>query len=393
MRPEVPLPYTRPLCSTCLRPSNVCYCAQVTQIHTSTRVIILQHPRERHVPINTARIAALCLPEARVRIAVDFADDPVLQRALADTERPPVLLFPSADAVNPSTHPPEHPVTLIVIDGTWPQAEKILKANPALRALPCYALSPAAPSNYRIRREPAENYVCTIEAMAAMLAALERDASVEQRLLAPFNLMVDTQVHYAETVHASRHRKFADPNKVRPPKYVPSELTESPEKLVFVWGEASAWPTNVTDAPEATLVHWIAERNDASTRFEAFLRPVGPLSPAFEQHTRLHPDRVLAGESQERFQARWSEFLRPGDIIVTWGLFALELLRRREVSVAQTLDLRDAVKRHLHARVGSIENAVQLMHGAPEPHWADGRAGLRLAALRALATALVSAGH
>jgi DTW domain-containing protein YfiP len=34
----------------------------VTPIPTQTRVVALQHPRERHNAIGTARIAALCLP-------------------------------------------------------------------------------------------------------------------------------------------------------------------------------------------------------------------------------------------------------------------------------------------------------------------------------------------
>nr|MDQ3300003.1 DTW domain-containing protein [Myxococcota bacterium] len=46
----------------CRRPQVVCYCAALPRIDTSTRVVILQHPRERDMAIGTARMASLCLP-------------------------------------------------------------------------------------------------------------------------------------------------------------------------------------------------------------------------------------------------------------------------------------------------------------------------------------------
>lgn len=371
-----------------MRPLAVCYCAEITEIPTATRVLILQHPRERHVPINTVRIAALCLPNATVRNGVDFSSDPVLAAALADAERPAVLLFPSEDAVDPVVTPPAHPVTLVVLDGTWHQAKKLLRSNPSLRALPCYALAPASPSEYRIRREPAEHYVATLEALGAMLSVLERDATVETRLRAPFKRMVDLQLHYAETVHASRHRKAPPGEAPRVWKYVPEALRGTPERVVFVWGEANAWPVTAEGAPEASLVHWVAERMSGE-RFEAFVQPVGALSPSFQAHTRLAPERPLAGESTEAFSARWQGFLREGDVLVTWGNFALELLHRRGLEAPHTLDLRDATKRHLKARVGSIENAAAMMSAELSSPWADGRAGARLTALVAIARAML----
>ena len=39
----------RDVCGRCRRPSSGCYCAHVTPIDTQTRLILLQHPRERDV--------------------------------------------------------------------------------------------------------------------------------------------------------------------------------------------------------------------------------------------------------------------------------------------------------------------------------------------------------
>ena len=52
----------REVCARCRRPQRVCYCAALPELGTQTRVVILQHPRERGMPIGTAHMARLCLP-------------------------------------------------------------------------------------------------------------------------------------------------------------------------------------------------------------------------------------------------------------------------------------------------------------------------------------------
>jgi len=82
---------------------------------------------------------------------------------------------------------------LIVPDGTWRKARKIVRANPVLSTLPRFSLPSGAPSEYRIRktREPAA--VSTIEAIARSLSILEPEQSFE-RLLTPFKAQIEQQV-------------------------------------------------------------------------------------------------------------------------------------------------------------------------------------------------------
>ena len=49
----------RSLCAACRRPDVVCVCAHVHAMPTRTRVLLLQHPKERKVGVGTARIAHL----------------------------------------------------------------------------------------------------------------------------------------------------------------------------------------------------------------------------------------------------------------------------------------------------------------------------------------------
>ncbi|MBZ0236419.1 MAG: DTW domain-containing protein [Deltaproteobacteria bacterium] len=62
----------RERCLRCRRPLAVCYCDALPRIETRTRVVILQHPRERDMPIGTARMASLCLPGSELHVGVDW---------------------------------------------------------------------------------------------------------------------------------------------------------------------------------------------------------------------------------------------------------------------------------------------------------------------------------
>ncbi len=103
------------------------------QLPSRTRVLILQHPDEVGHALNTARLAALGLENAELRVGEVFADlhfDPAYRACLlfpGEMAQPLPLVTPDAD---------ERPLLLVVPDGTWRKARKLLHLNPALAALP-----------------------------------------------------------------------------------------------------------------------------------------------------------------------------------------------------------------------------------------------------------------
>ena len=176
------------MCARCERPVSVCYCAALTTIETRSRIVILQHPREQGMPIGTAHMAHLCLPQSSLHVGTRWDESEVLRAACADPQRPPILLYPGPAARDILQEPPSSPVTLIVVDGTWSQARSVVRNNPRLADLPRYAFAAPEPSNYRIRREPSAEYVSTIEALMHVLGAIEGDAKrllVELRATLP----------------------------------------------------------------------------------------------------------------------------------------------------------------------------------------------------------------
>lgn len=58
----------RARCKRCLRPVPHCLCALIPQLDSRTRVLILQHPDEAGHALNTARLAALGLINAQLRV-------------------------------------------------------------------------------------------------------------------------------------------------------------------------------------------------------------------------------------------------------------------------------------------------------------------------------------
>lgn len=369
-------------CLVCSRPSVVCICAHITQLETKTRVVLLQHPREANVAIGTARIAHQSLKGSLLKVGVKW-DDAQLAFAHADPARPPMLLYPGEGAIDLGEAPPSHPITLVVIDGTWAQTKKLVKENAALRALPRVAFTPEAPSEYRIRREPKDEYVSTIEALTHVLGLLEGDANKFTPLLTPFRKMVDAQIDYVTRVHAGRVRKKR--NKVRKSATLPETFTAHPEKHVYLVAESNAWPFGSKEresTPYGELLHLVAWRD--GVRFEHFIDPTtmhgGALAPHTLEHLELEECDLVSALTPEAMRAAWKAFVQEGDVLVCWGTFSLNALRRADLFSPPALDARHIARVKENAAVGRVEEYAKGF--AP---CGKGRAGRRLGALLAIA--------
>src|SRR5262249_28532165 len=166
------------------------------------------------------------------------------------------------------------PRTLVVVDGTWTTARKMVARSRLLRALPRVSLLPEAPSAYRIRREPAAHCLSTVEAVVAALTMLEGDGARFAPLLAAFERLVATQL-----ARAGRHRgPFRPDRKRRRPRRasaIETALTTAPERVVVVQAEGN--PHDGGGPHE--LVHLVACRPASGARFAVVVRPGHTLAP------------------------------------------------------------------------------------------------------------------
>jgi len=379
----------RAVCGRCERPARVCLCPHIRAVTTRTRVVILQHPRESDVPINTARLAGLSLSSVERHVGVEFRAHAAVRAALANPAAPAILLFPEGAARDLTLEPPDGAVTLVVIDGTWFQAEKIFKRNPELHALPRYRLNPTEPSRYRIRKEPAPDYMSTIEAIVGALSVLEAPDVCVRGALEPFEALVEQQLGFKRE---SRERRHAAKPKTARTRRAPRVLAERASDLVAGYGEANAWPRGSALGPHPELVHWAAERVQTGERFEAFIAPRRELSPSFGSHNGLSRERVLAGEPWDSFLERWRAFLGPTALVASWGFYAAELLRSAGGLPSDHLDARSVALRYLGAKPGDVLGCARALGASPEPAWVSGRTGARLAALSSVLRVLLAVG-
>ena len=181
----------RARCERCLRPENHCLCALIPALDSRTRVLILQHPSEVNHALNTARLAALGLRNAQLVVGEVFEDLPTLLSMPGYQAR---LLFPGEGAeALVATGETSLPTLLVVPDGTWRKARKLLHLNPLLAALPRVTLSDAPISRYRLRKAPGPDALSTLEAVVHALHTLEPHSSFEA-LLKPFDALIEGQI-------------------------------------------------------------------------------------------------------------------------------------------------------------------------------------------------------
>lgn len=384
----------RDTCERCKRPRVVCYCAHVREVPTSTRVVIVQHPREADVPINTARIAKLCLPNSEIIVTVEADRERVVQALIEQAKHGSVgLLFPGEDTKDIRELAPREDKsrTLVVIDGTWWQASKVLKKSPGLASLPRYGLIPQSPSNYRIRKEPSIECLSTIEALCEALSCLEGPTVNVRAMLAPFEKMVDFQLEYARSgAGYGRHKPKA---KVDRRREVPPQLARTPTGVVVAYAESNAWPFERVDRPEPELVHWVAERIDDGARREWILAPEGELAPDTTRFTELDERTLRAGITRAQFAREWAEFTAHTPTLATWNAPAAALLARALGSpelISDWLDLRPAAARFFKTRIGTLAECSPRFGPCPVDRWALGRAGSRIQHVAHVARALVA---
>ena len=178
-------------CARCQRPQTHCLCPLIPSLDSRTRVLLLQHPSEVNHALNTARLAALGLNNAELVVGEVFDDLPALLYQPGYQAR---LLFPGEDAQPLQAYAAnDQPLLLVVPDGTWRKARKMLHLNPLLAALPRVTLVDGGVSRYRLRKAPGPGALSTVEAIVQALQVLEAPASFEP-LLRPFETLIEGQI-------------------------------------------------------------------------------------------------------------------------------------------------------------------------------------------------------
>jgi DTW domain-containing protein YfiP len=350
----------RPTCYRCFRPETFCLCSVIPRVDNRVPVVILQHPRERTHPFNTARLTELGL--ARVEVLVDHLGklrrDPSPLGSLDGC----ALLYPGPSARDVTTLPASDiPRRLFVIDGTWHHARTLYRDIPVLQSLPKLTLPDHLRSAFQIRRQPDIHCLSTIEAVVFALRALEPETQGLDALLASFDVMQGRQLPLVQGA-SGRKRKTT---RTRASRAIPRRLIEGYASLVVAYAESTVAHTT---PGQRLLLCCAAERPATGERFHRVIRQPG-LSDPHLAHLGLGREDLATGVSPEQFGREWASFLGDGSNLAAWNQSTLDLLCRAADVPRAGVALKGAYHNLKRFR-GSLEEVVRLE--ALEPHPAAG---------------------
>ncbi|GAA59647.1 hypothetical protein P20652_1511 [Pseudoalteromonas sp. BSi20652] len=191
----------RTLCNYCNFALNTCICNAITNINNKVTVIILQHPSEEKIAKNTAKLLNLCLTDCQI-IKGENNDDFSILKTLPVSST--VLLYPNENAINLDDSAEQSNIKnithLIVIDGTWKKAYKILQLTTLLNQFKTVSFKQLPKNRYAIRKAPRADSLSTLEAVAHSLFL------IEQLNPAPLYNVLDELIQ-KQTQHMPKHVK------------------------------------------------------------------------------------------------------------------------------------------------------------------------------------------
>ncbi len=165
-------------CPACRLQAWLCVCAHAPQIATRTPLFLVVHVHDLGRTSNTVRLLALAINNATLlrHGAFPAPADPAAHLPAGVT---PVVLFPGHGA-KPLT--PElvdslpSPPALVVPDGNWKQASRMVKRIPLLAGAVKVALPDRGFTGLALRRNHSGHHMSTYEAVAQALGVLESEA-------------------------------------------------------------------------------------------------------------------------------------------------------------------------------------------------------------------------
>lgn len=169
-------------CPRCWLLSAFCACDLLRPLPVRTQFAVLRHARESSKSTSSVRWARLVLPDCDVVEYRSRAEAPDLVVRPGDW-----LLYPDEPRVMAA--PTAAVQRLWVLDGTWRQTRRMLRALPALTRLPRLGVPPR-PAGIRLRAAPRSEALSTFEAMAGAVHQLESE-SLGEALLGIHDALVE----------------------------------------------------------------------------------------------------------------------------------------------------------------------------------------------------------
>ncbi len=179
-------------CPQCLIPQAFCVCQVAPVEHLRTRITVVIHYSDITRTTNTGKWAPVVLANSEILIRGQKETPLDMSRAI-QPDYHNLLLFPSQDSLqlNPGyLESIRKPINIIVPDGNWNQATKMVKREKHLVDLPQVHLNIDQPSRYRLRTAAYDHWISTFEAISRALGVVE-NLNLQKRLEYFFDVAVE----------------------------------------------------------------------------------------------------------------------------------------------------------------------------------------------------------
>ena len=194
-------------------------CPHIQKVQTKTKFVILMHPKEfKKVKNGTGHFTHLSLPNSELYIGIDFTNHQKINEIIATHES--FVLYPSKNSINLSERSialsgEKKDIAIFLIDATWACSVKMLRESKNLQCLKSVSFENTQLSQFKIKEQPAEYCLSTIESTLKVLELLNKwnletiEEKDLQKFLNPFYKMIELQIKCIEDPqsNAVRYRK------------------------------------------------------------------------------------------------------------------------------------------------------------------------------------------
>jgi DTW domain-containing protein YfiP len=158
------------------------------------------HPKEfKKVKNGTGHLTHLALENSELFVGVDFSNHQKINEIIESYDS--YVLYPSKDALNISSTNPhtKRDMAIFIIDSTWSCSVKMLRESKNLQSLRHMSFDSTKLSQFKIKQQPAEFCLSTIESTLSVLELLNKYEIEKikkndiEEFLNPFERMIEYQ--------------------------------------------------------------------------------------------------------------------------------------------------------------------------------------------------------
>lgn len=160
-------------CIQCRLIMQDCICRNISAFWAEHKITLLTSKREERIISNTGKLLRSMLENISPVYIGRTGWEKEVESEIKRTDYTPVILFPTPTVCDGQILMEEtgKPLNIFVLDTSWRNARRWLH-KPILMHLKKIGLKTVPPSEYYLRKQSVENYLCTFQAVTLLLAEL-----------------------------------------------------------------------------------------------------------------------------------------------------------------------------------------------------------------------------